>query len=586
MIEACSGVKLQGIHKLGRVFDPWCLSSIVLFSIYYILRFYEPNRNYLQFKYVIPAISILLAISFCVYLVFCLFNSSVYCAALSSLILVLCLSSFSFLHAFILERVSSALWRPLHAVATSDVCQIIAGVAILVATVWKSIPKFHTHIISSISILAISCLVTWLFLFGDLSRSLQHLLNSEIISAFLCVVISIILIIILHYFQTLSKFSKQLVQLFAAILFAMSITVIIQLLTSSSHTSIPEKSADKKLNTAASETNEMSPDIVYILLDGLGREDSLKKSGVNISKFSKDLKSMGFFVPTRSMSSYMATDITLAGVLNIDFVSNLGITSREQSRGFIKNNILLNLFRFHNYRTFSMSLFYYAKDIGASVAICKQDTRRGEFISGLLNQTVYLAFRPIIARQYQQWYSIEDFDQFYTFTNEAIQSLHDERYFGAKQPTFLFIHILYAHVPLVFHADGTFRSPEGGGTIEGERSTPMANRVSALQGQLDYLNQALTAAIRNCLTHRRQGRPIVFFLQGDHGPHCLDDEGKRTAFAAYYWPDKDYSLFKHDMTPVQASRVLARKLFIPDLNTEVSDDPSPSPEICLYCPKH
>lgn len=586
MIEACSGEKSRGVYKLGRAFDPWCISSLVLFSIYYIMRFYEPNRNYLQFKYVFPAISALLALSLFIYLIFCLFSSSIYHAALASLTLILCLSTFSFLHTFVLERISSTLREPLLAIATNDIFQIIVGVTILVTTVWKLISRFRTHTILSIITLAISCFISWFFLYGNLSVSLHYLLSVEIISAFLCVAFATTLIILINYTPILSKFPKQLVQIFVVILFTMLITVIAQLLLQNHHPPVPSRSNIKTLTAVGPTTNEMSPDIVYIMLDGLGREDSLKKSGVDISEFSKNLKSMGFFVPSRSISSYMATDITLAGVLNFDFVSNLGITSREQSREFIKNNRLLYLFRSHNYRTLSMSLFYYAKDIGASITIGEQDTRRGEFISGLLNQTVYLAFRPFIAKQYQQWYNIENFDQFYSFTNQAIQSLHDERYFIAGQPTFLFIHLLYAHVPLVFHADGTFRSPEGGGTIEGERSTPMANRVSALQGQVDYLNQVLTTTIRDCLAHRRQGRPIAFFLQGDHGPHCLDDEGRKTVFAAYYWPNKDYSLFKHDTTPVQASRILVRKLFIPNLNTELSDDPSPSPEIRSYCPKH
>lgn len=586
MTEACPENKPQDTHILKRLLEPWCLSALALFSVYYVLRFYEPNRNYLQFEYVSPAILILLILCLIVYLVFSLSSPSIYCAALSSLTLVLCLSSFSFLHAIFLQEISSWLRAPLLSAAANDVSYFALGIAILVISAWRSISKIHARPVLSICRATAACLIAWPLFYVDFSSWLPDRLSIEIISALICVIFTLTIIILFHHFPFLYKYSKQLIQMITVILSTMVLTVIVQLLSSNNPGSGSSKPAIPiKFDATGSHADGTTPDVVYILLDGLGREDSLKKSGIDISGFSKDLESLGFFLPSQSEASYVATDITLAGVLNYDFVSNLGIKSREQSRAFIKNNRLIPLFQAHHYRTFSMSLFYYGKDIGATTLLGDQDTRGGEFVSGLLNQTIYLALRPLIARQFQQWYSIEKFDQFYTFTSEAIQSLRDERYFSPRQPTFLFIHLLYAHEPFVFHADGTFRTPEGGGAIESERSTPMANRISALQGQLDYLNKSLETTIKNCLAERRHGRPIVFLLQGDHGPGSLNDRGKEMAFAAYYFPDRDYSLFRKDTTPIQASRVLVRKLFVPDLDTKTIDDPSPSPEIRLFCPK-
>lgn len=570
---------------LCRLSDPSCLILFALYSTYYVFRFYEPNQAYLKFNYVFPAILIIFSLFIIAYFMFFVFSSHIYRAALSALSLILGISTFSFLHEHLLEDASSWLRSPILTIASNEFLYLTLGTGLLVASAWYSIRHLRTHLRSSIGMVAASCPVAWILLYSDLDFRIPNYVTIETISACICLLMIASIIAILHHRRFSSESYKTSIKVIISVLLAMNVTVFIQLLPKKVNTAPNPRGnfARIEFNQPAAEGN--NPDIVYILLDGMGREDSMKRSGLNISNLSKDLESLGFFVPSKSMSSYMATDITLASVFNYDFASNLGIKSREGSRGFIQNNRLFNLLRSHHYRAFSRSQFYFGKDISSATNIDGADTRDGEFASGLLNQTIYLALRPFIARQFQYWYSVERFDQFYSFTNESIQSLRDDRYFSDNDPSFIFIHLLYAHVPLVFNADGTFRIPEGGGVIDAERSAPIGDRISALQGQIDYLNKTLISAIRECLAHRKQKRPIVFFLQGDHGPHCLDDEGRKTAFAAYYWPDNDYSFFRQDATPVQASRVLMKRLFLPDLDTTIVDDPSPSPGIRSFCPR-
>lgn len=75
------------------------------------------------------------------------------------------------------------------------------------------------------------------------------------------------------------------------------------------------------------------PDIFFVVLDGHGRSDQIKRvMGVDTSGFVADLESKGFFVASGSHSNYCQTQLSLASTLNLRAIQELPKTYSLKSR--------------------------------------------------------------------------------------------------------------------------------------------------------------------------------------------------------------------------------------------------------------
>ncbi len=76
-------------------------------------------------------------------------------------------------------------------------------------------------------------------------------------------------------------------------------------------------------NSAKLDTS-VRPDIYYIILDGYGRSDALKRViGFSNEWFVKDLENLGFFVAKDGRSNYCETELSLSSSLNLQYLSAL-----------------------------------------------------------------------------------------------------------------------------------------------------------------------------------------------------------------------------------------------------------------------
>ncbi len=67
------------------------------------------------------------------------------------------------------------------------------------------------------------------------------------------------------------------------------------------------------------------PDIYYIILDGYPRQDTLKEVfNFNSDPFLIELEELGFYVARCSQSNYAQTELSLASVLNMAYLEDLG----------------------------------------------------------------------------------------------------------------------------------------------------------------------------------------------------------------------------------------------------------------------
>src|SRR5207302_4627748 len=83
--------------------------------------------------------------------------------------------------------------------------------------------------------------------------------------------------------------------------------------------SVPGAGANVNASSAT-----VPPDIIYVILDGYGREDEVKQyMRFDNHRFIQELESRGFYVASKARSNYCQTELSLSSSLNMNFVSNL-----------------------------------------------------------------------------------------------------------------------------------------------------------------------------------------------------------------------------------------------------------------------
>jgi hypothetical protein len=86
---------------------------------------------------------------------------------------------------------------------------------------------------------------------------------------------------------------------------------------------ISDASAEANPTTLNLKVGNPPPDIYYIILDGYGRSDVLKKYGYDNSDFLNSLRDLGFYVADCAQSNYAQTKLSLTSSLNFNYVDAL-----------------------------------------------------------------------------------------------------------------------------------------------------------------------------------------------------------------------------------------------------------------------
>jgi hypothetical protein len=117
--------------------------------------------------------------------------------------------------------------------------------------------------------------------------------------------------------------------------------------------------SETKLDTA-----QPAPDVYLIIVDMYGRQDLLQEIyGFDNSPFLDDLRQMGFEIADCSQSNYSQTELTLASLLNMDYLDNLGnlddsTRGKSALRSLIQDNSVMSAFTSMGYKLVSFATGY------------------------------------------------------------------------------------------------------------------------------------------------------------------------------------------------------------------------------------
>lgn len=356
---------------------------------------------------------------------------------------------------------------------------------------------------------------------------------------------------------------------------------------------VPKK-AGETTETGKPATADASPDLYVIVLDGYGRHDVLQRMyRFDNTPFIAELEKRGFFVARRSRSNYIQTVLSLAAMLNLDYLSpgdgNSGALDLIQPK--IDRSKIASLLRERGYRFVSISTGFpltATPSADVNLAMSEADIRRKlrhsvrpfptPFEGLLIDKTPFAALHRLDTHLYAE---------------------HRERLLGAfgylsttaeelPYPKFVFAHIIAPHPPFVFGPKGEPRQPDRPFTL-GDATDFRGGAAAYRQGYADqarFINRKTLEAVD--AIRKDASRPAVIVVMGDHGPRSETNWRSRQktnvqeAFAnllAVSYPDGDAgSRFERDageeITPINALRLV--------LNHEFGMAYAPLPDSSYY----
>ncbi|MBE0566875.1 MAG: hypothetical protein IH621_12995 [Krumholzibacteria bacterium] len=258
------------------------------------------------------------------------------------------------------------------------------------------------------------------------------------------------------------------------------------------------------------------PDIYIIILDGFGRADKLSEIyGVDLSALTAHLEGRGFLVARRADANYNQTSLSLAALLNADYVHNLlpaeklTFRNRKDLNRLVRENRVVRRLREKGYRLVTLAG-------GSELAV--QADPDVNYEGGALNefQATLVATTPLptVASLFRggRAGALDPYAQHRQGVRYQLAKLPHVR--AEPGPKLVFAHIMTPHPPFVIGPDGEDVTPAYEYNI-GERYA-WDGYVRGYAGQATWLARQLPEVVDGILAASR--RPPVILIMGDHGP--------------------------------------------------------------------
>lgn len=340
-----------------------------------------------------------------------------------------------------------------------------------------------------------------------------------------------------------------------------------------------ENAVQDEIQTNASITK--NPDIYYIILDGYGRSDILKKYfNFDNSDFIGYLESKGFYIANKSTSNYAQTVLSLTSSLNFIYldqiVSKIGEdnTNRNHAAHFIPDNHMRKILSKHGYAFVSYATPYSFTDVKSADIYIEPIIiyRANEFMQIFVNSSALsLLFKANVV-------SLTGSHK------RLINNMLDNLGLLESQvtPKFVFAHIMAPHPPFVFGDQGDVSDENynirDGSHLFNATNVTRQEYVTRYIKQLEYINTKLKIVIERIITNSER-RPIII-IQSDHGPGSMLDwdnkdktnmSERMSILNAYLLPDNQAkNMLYPTITPVNTFRIILSQYF--DENYKMLED--------------
>lgn len=344
------------------------------------------------------------------------------------------------------------------------------------------------------------------------------------------------------------------------------IYVIVDLAIISSRFISPPKGQNKLLaqhSLTICDTCE-KPSVYFLLLDSYYGKEGLKAYfNYDNAAFENFLTGQGFHISPASHSNYYYTLFSMASLLNIDYLHDIGAPVIKNHYGYtratgdLRNNVVCRYFEGMGYRINNYSGF----DMPGVPA---------GYNSGLLPDKIQLITHKTMYYRVKKYFPLflvrmgwvkklsADIENEYISTNEAMmRRTLEESSSKNTQPAFTYLHLMMPHGPFVFDSLGN-------------RTNIMQRLPSLSRDSLDkmflqyqvYTNKKVAGFITE-LQKETAGRAVIL-LMSDHGYQPAYEKEKKLAYYnlnAVYLPSRQYGGWYPGISNANQFRVLFNTIF-------------------------
>lgn len=350
-------------------------------------------------------------------------------------------------------------------------------------------------------------------------------------------------------------------------------------------------------NASIATPNERKPDVYYIILDGYGREDTLREFyDFDNSQFINELSQLGFYVAPEATSNYPQTLLSLGSSLNFQYIDEtlLSVDQSSNDRRELTDRVLHSRVR----QIFKDAGYdFVAFDTGYSTSVEDADIyyqyrgpqNQGQTLFLSMNSFEGLLFEKTIVRPLIDFGLIDQ--KALASTLEAPYIRHGGRVLFSFEKLgqipnmdgdyFVFAHIIAPHPPFVFGKNGEFISHTTAFKL-GDTTKYAGTRneyINDYTAELIYINSLVLRTVKTILSESET--PPIIIIQGDHGPGAYldwaskENTNMRDRFSilnAYYLGGRESSLLYPSISPVNSFRIVLNEFF--GMNMELLPDRS------------
>lgn len=314
---------------------------------------------------------------------------------------------------------------------------------------------------------------------------------------------------------------------------------------------------------------EIKHDIYHIVLDGYARADILKRVfDYDNRPMISQLEELDFYVASKAHSNYAQTQLSVASMLNMNYVDSLFVASktagyRNQLARIVADNAIFNLLKRFGYNTATFASGYAYTRIRNVDQYFEPAVTTSEFQNLLVNITPI----PIFLSKETNLFSLHR-----NRVNYILDKLPET--YELEPPKYIYAHIVCPHPPFVFgengqpterdwlqfaFADGTDYF-EHGGTVEEYKRGYIY--------QLEYINKRLIEVVKEIIDES-ETEPIIL-IHGDHGSGVgldwttkdqTDMEERFGILLAARLPGYPQERFPRNLTLVNLYRMIFRHYF-------------------------
>lgn len=342
------------------------------------------------------------------------------------------------------------------------------------------------------------------------------------------------------------------------------------------------------------------PDIYFIVLDAYTREDVLRSTfGVENAGFTSRLEELGFDVFECAASNYAQTELTLASTLNLNYLDGLGRFEAESR----DRTPLLFLIRENAVRRFLEDIGYQVTALETGYAWSewsdadsylrpeqgsRLDVPLSAFEALLLDSTAARiatdarsVLPPALGGALEG--PVEQHRLRVLFGLDELEVMADR-----PGPKFVFAHIVAPHRPYVLKPDDA--SPAARQAVPPEiQPSVIDGYVTGYRNQVLYLNDRMLPILERLIAESET--PPVILLMGDHGADEAPEAERMAILHAVYLPEGLPGASSEARSPVNAFRLVLRRVFgldLPDLDDDsfhsTYDAPFRFDPVDLDCP--